>query len=79
VSAVEEFRQGEFQLNGSSKQLTGLNPATLADVLAIKVTSGSFSRLSTGGVAVFAPVRVQPRAELSVLRRAGLADRTGRR
>jgi len=53
VSAVEEFRQGEFQLNGSSKQLTGLNPATLADVLAIKVTSGSFSRLSTGGVAVF--------------------------
>jgi putative ABC transport system permease protein len=53
VAAVEEFRAGEIRVRGGSKQLTALDPAVLGQVLAVKVTAGSFATLDAGGVVLF--------------------------
>ncbi|HEX9236354.1 MAG TPA: ABC transporter permease, partial [Actinomycetota bacterium] len=52
-SAVEEFRQGIFGLNGSATQVTGTDPALLDKVANVTFQSGSLSALGTNEVAVY--------------------------
>jgi putative ABC transport system permease protein len=52
-SAVEEFRQGIFGLDGSATPIQGTDPAILTDVLQVSVESGSLSDLSDGDVMVY--------------------------
>jgi len=52
-SAVEEFRQGIFGLNGNATQVTGTDPALLDKVANVTFQSGSLSALGTNEVAVY--------------------------
>jgi len=51
-SAVEEFRQGSFGVNGSGEFLTATDPSTLTRVADVKMLSGSVGALGDGGVLV---------------------------
>jgi putative ABC transport system permease protein len=52
-SAVSEFRQGIFGLNGRAEQVQGVDPATLPHVMQVGMKSGSLSDLRDGDVMVF--------------------------
>jgi putative ABC transport system permease protein len=52
-SAVSEFRQGIFGLNGRAQQVQGVDPATLPAVMQIDMQSGSLADLGDGDVMVF--------------------------
>jgi putative ABC transport system permease protein len=52
-SAVSEFRQGIFGLDGRAQTLQGVDPATLQDVMQVEMRSGSLSDLGDGDVMVF--------------------------
>ncbi|WP_330330805.1 ABC transporter permease [Streptomyces sp. NBC_00536] len=49
VSAVSE---GSFQVKGDYRSTSGVNPATIGDLLNLEVTSGSLSSLGKGEIAV---------------------------
>jgi putative ABC transport system permease protein len=51
-SAVEEFRQGSFGVNGSGEFLTATDPATLTRVADVKMLSGSVAALGDGSVLI---------------------------
>jgi putative ABC transport system permease protein len=52
-SAVSEFRQGIFGLDGRAQTIQGVDPATLQDVMQIEMRQGSLSELGDGEVMVF--------------------------
>jgi putative ABC transport system permease protein len=52
-SAVEEFRQGLFGLNGNATQIQGTDPANLSDVINVKMVAGSLSALGDDDVLVY--------------------------
>jgi putative ABC transport system permease protein len=52
-SAVSEFRQGIFGLNGRADQVQGVDPATLPAVMQVDLKSGNLSDLRDGDVMVF--------------------------
>lgn len=53
VSAVSEFRQGGFRVNGSTAFLTAVDPSTIEQVTSLKETAGSIQALADGDVLVF--------------------------
>jgi putative ABC transport system permease protein len=52
-SAVSEFRQGTFGLNGRAQSLQGVDPETLPQVVRVDMKAGSLAALRQGDILVF--------------------------
>lgn len=52
VTSVSGVRSGEFQENGSTKQLMAVDPQQVNSLFDLQVTKGAIQNLGTGGIAV---------------------------